>query len=122
MGVRGVRWKTVCSLAGDLPDVEEGRNYGVPALSVRGALVARQHEGKRDIVLKVGLDERAALCASNPETFRVSPELQNYSMMIVHLPTVDPSELRRLLVNSWRMSAPPSLVAHYDAGRGDAAR
>ena len=112
----GVRWKTVCGLARDLPDVEEGTTYGVPALSVRGALVARQHEGRKFIVLKVDLDERAALCATRPETYSVSPELENYSMMIVRLATVDPEDLRRLLVNSWRKSAPPSLVARYDAG------
>jgi hypothetical protein len=116
MGFGGVRWKTVCSLARDLPDVEEAKNYGVPALGVRGALVARQHEGRKAIVVKVGLDERAALCAARPETFSVTPELRNYSMMVVQLATVEPAELRRLLVNSWRMSAPPSLVAQYDAG------
>lgn len=115
----GVRWKTVCDLARELPDVREGTTYGTPALSVRGAIVARQHDGKKSIALKVNLDERAALCASRPETFTVTPELANYSMVIVRLATVDPAELRRLLVNSWRMSAPPSLVARYDSDGGE---
>lgn len=37
--------------------------------------------------------------------------------MIVRLATVDPDQLRELLVDAWRLVAPKRLVRGYDAGR-----
>ncbi|MCA1692961.1 MAG: MmcQ/YjbR family DNA-binding protein [Acidimicrobiales bacterium] len=112
-----MRWKAVCKLGRQLPEVVEGETYGVPALSVRGSLVARLLPDKKSIAVKVGLDERAALCASRPETFVVTPEFQNYSMMIVRLTTIGDGEMWPILVDSWRRSAPPRLAAEFEARR-----
>ena len=111
-----VRWSTVCKLARRLPEVEEGRIYGVPALRVRGSLVARLLDDGKSIALKVGLQERAALCTTRPETFEVPADQPHQSTVVVRLPAVDMDELWRLLVGSWRRSAPPSLVAQHDQG------
>lgn len=113
--VARARWSTVCKLAGGLPEVEQGKTYGAPALRVRGSLVARLLEDRKSIVVNVGVEERDVLCATRPETFEVPPQQEGYSMMVVRLPTVDTEELGRLLVGSWRRSAPPTLVARYDA-------
>lgn len=105
-----MRWKDVCRLAAQLPEVQLGVTYGSPALCVRGGLVARLLDDKKSIVVKVGMDERAALCAAKPATFLVTAALENYSMVVVRLAAAEPDELSRLLANSWRLAAPPSLV------------
>jgi hypothetical protein len=81
----GVRWKTVVRLATELPEVEAATMYGSPAVGVRGSLIARLLDDKKSIVVKVGMDERDALCAAKPQTFQVTPEFRNYSMVVVRL-------------------------------------
>jgi hypothetical protein len=113
-----MRWNTVCRLARDLPEVEEGRTFGARALRVRGSIVARLRDDKGSILLKVDPAARASLCAARPETFAVTPDSEQYAMVAVQLAAIEPAELRGLLVDSWRRSAPPSLVATYDADNG----
>ena len=112
----GVRWKTVCGLAMQLPEVESGTTYGSPAVCVRGAFIARLLPDKRSIVVKVDMAQRDALCAAKPQTFLVTPEFRNYSMVVVNLATVERVDLVQLLRQSWRLTAPPSLVAGYEGG------
>jgi len=109
-----VRWKAVSRLAQELPEVESGTVYGSPAVCVRGAFIARLLDDKRSIVLKVDMDQRDALCARRPETYVVTPEFRNYSMVVVNLATVERDELFELLRQSWRLTAPPSLVAGHE--------
>jgi hypothetical protein len=109
------RWKTVCELGLRLPEVEEGTSFGRRALRVRGSLLAQLQPDKRSVVVKVGPDRRAALCARDPATFSVTPEVASYGL-VVRLASVDEATLRDLLGESWRRSAPPSLVARYEGG------
>ena len=109
-----MRWKEVSALGRLLPGVSEGRAFGAKAIAVRGAIVVRLLDDGKSIAVKVDLDHRRELCASDPAAFTVPPELQNYSMMAVRLPAMSPAELWPVLVGSWRRSAPASLVAAYD--------
>ena len=97
-----------------LPGVCEGRAFGAKALAVRGAIVARLLDDGKSIAVKVDLGDRGSLCHSNPTAFTVPPDLHHYSMMAVRLAAVGPEELWPVLVASWRLSAPPSLVAAHD--------
>jgi hypothetical protein len=78
--------------------------------------VARLLEDGESLVVKVGYDERAALLAADPGTFVVTPHYQSYPMVVVRLSSVDSAELRELLVESWRRTAPRRMVAERDDG------
>ncbi len=107
----GVRWKDVCALARRLPEVEDGRSYGVRVLRVRGSFLARLADDGASMVVKAGAEERATLCASRPAAFARASDDESDVTMIVYLAEVTPAELWPVLVGSWRRSAPASLVA-----------
>ena len=104
-------------LALALPRAEERPSYnGTAGFRVRGrGLFAREREDGESVAIKVDLGERRALTAMQPETFVVTPHYENYPWMIVVLATVDPEELRELLTEAWRMTAPKRLREEWDA-------
>lgn len=106
-----MRWKDVCRVARRLPEVEDGRSYGVRVLRVRGSFLARLAEDGKSFVVKAEAGDRADLCARRPCTFASASNDPASPMMIVRLATVEPAELWPVLVRSWRLSAPASLVA-----------
>lgn len=108
----------MCRLAEGLPEVQAGVTYGAKALRVRGSIMARLRDDKRSVLLKVDPAARAGLCVARPDTFAVTPDAENYAMVAVMLSGVEPAEMAELLAESWRRSAPPSLVATYEAGDG----
>ncbi|MEO6121304.1 MAG: MmcQ/YjbR family DNA-binding protein [Acidimicrobiales bacterium] len=101
-------------MARRLPEVEDGRSYGVKVLRVRGSFLATLAQDGRSMVVKAGRDERAALCAQRPETFAPNSDDAGDPTMVVRLKTAEPSELWPVLVSSWRRSAPSTLVASHD--------
>lgn len=112
-----MRWRTVCQLAGRLPDVQAGRTYGTPVLAVRGSFLARLSDDRRFVLVKADDRHRAALCARRPQTFTPGGPIWAGSTVAVRLATVERDELWEVLVSAWRRSAPPSLVATVDPDR-----
>lgn len=106
-----MRWKDVCRLACRLPEVEDGRSYGARVLRVRGSFLARLSDDGKSFVVKAEARDRADLCARRAGTFAPASDDRASPMMIVRLATVEPVELWPVLVSSWRLSAPASLVA-----------
>ena len=105
-------WDHVVALAQDeLPEVEISTSYGTPALKVRKKLFARLREDSEHLVLFVDFMEREALVQSSPDVFKVTPHYADWPMVLVHLASVDPQELRELVVESWRPRAPKTVVA-----------
>ena len=109
-----MRWRTVCRLAGQLPEVLHGTSYGTPVLAVRGSFMARLTDDRRSVLVKAEDDERLSLCASNPRTFSPGGPTWNGTTVAVRLAAVEPQEMWDVLVSAWRRSAPPSLVAEVD--------
>jgi hypothetical protein len=68
--------------------------------------------------LKATRQEQAALLAADPGTFGVPAYVGQHGWVSIQLATVDPGELRELLVEAWRRTAPRRLVATYDTGSG----
>lgn len=57
-------------------------------------------------------EERAALVASDPDRFAMPRESDlRYHWVLVRLATVDPDEVRELVVDAWRMVVPKFLAA-----------
>src|SRR4051812_20052618 len=119
-----VTFETVRELALALPGAEEGTSYRTPAFRVGGKLFARLHQDGESLVVKIDLDERRMRMQADPQTYHITDHYQDYPMMLVRLANADPDDLRDLLEESWRLSAPKRWLDAYDrdrdAGRGEA--
>ena len=106
-------------LALALPGAEEGSSYGTPAFRVRKKLFARLREDGDSVVVKVDFAERELLMEADPESFYITDHYRDYPMRLVRLSSVAPDDLRELLEDSWRRSAPKRMVAVYAGEKGE---
>ncbi len=101
-------------LALELPGAEEGSSYGTPAWKVKGKLFARIHDSGESVVVKIDFDERDFMMQANPKAFYITDHYANHQMMLVRFSAVGEGEMRELLEQSWRRSAPRRLIAAFD--------
>ena len=107
--------KQLRQLALALPGAEEYTSYGTPAFRVRKKLFARLLPEGDAVVVKVDLGDRDLLVEGDPDKFAVTPHYQNYPMVIVRFGRLTRAELRDVLTEAWRYTAPPRLVAEFEA-------
>lgn len=110
-----VTFETVRRLALALPEATEGSWFGTPAFKVRGKSFARLREEGDILVVKVDLGYQEALIQMALDTYFITPHYAGHPYVLVRLATVDREELRGLLTDAWRLSAPKRLVASFDA-------
>ncbi|GAT71393.1 hypothetical protein PS9374_07084 [Planomonospora sphaerica] len=108
----------VRDIALELPEVEESVSWGTPSLKVRGRLFLRRHEDPELTVVKVSPEERKALTEARPEVFLVTPHYENHRYMLVRTAELAEEELRELVAEAWRLSAPQRLVKAFDEDAG----
>jgi hypothetical protein len=72
--------------------------------------------------VKATREEQAALISAAPETFGIPAYVGRHGWVSIQLATVDPAELRELVVEAWRQTAPKRLVAAYDTARDSSRR
>ena len=101
-----------------LPEAEERETWGHPTLRVRDKMFATMSDDGRQATVKATKEEQAALVAAAPETFGIPAYVGRHGWVSIQLATVDPTELRELVVEAWRQTAPRRLVTAYDAGPG----
>jgi hypothetical protein len=99
-----------------LPETEERETWGHPTFRVRDKLFVTLSDDGQVASLKATRQEQAALIAGDPETFGVPAYVGQHGWVSIQLATVDPGELRELLVEAWRQTAPKRLVTAYDTG------
>jgi hypothetical protein len=105
-------WKDAIDIARALPQVEVATWYGTPGLKVAGKGFARlRTEAEGGLVLMCSLDEKERLLESGDRSYYTTPHYDGYGAIIVNLATIDRSALRELIVQAWRMKAPPRLRA-----------
>ena len=104
-------FEQVRSLALALPKVDDATSYGTPAFKVAGKLLARLHQDGESLVVKIDPGERAMRMKVDPETFYITDHYLNYPWILVRMASVDPDDLRDLLEEAWRLTAPARLVA-----------
>ncbi|HEY7174589.1 MAG TPA: MmcQ/YjbR family DNA-binding protein [Micromonosporaceae bacterium] len=68
------------------------------------------------VSLKCTKDDQAELVAMDPQKYGVAAYVGRYGWVEVTLARVTQSELRELIVDSWRQIAPKRLVKAYDGG------
>lgn len=100
-----------------LPGGEEVmvESWGHPTLRVNGKMFAGGSTGAGTMSVKCGKIEQAELLASAPETFAYAAYVGRFGWVEVTLAKVDADELRELLIEAWRATAPKKLVKQYDA-------
>ncbi|GIH77817.1 MmcQ/YjbR family DNA-binding protein [Planobispora longispora] len=106
----------VRDIALELPEVEESVSWGTPSLKVRGRMFLRHYEDPEFTVVKVSREEREALAGERPEVFVVTPHYENYPYVLVRTAELAADELRELVTEAWRMSAPKRIVQSFEAG------
>ena len=104
-------------IALSLPEAEERETWGHPTFRVRGKLFAGMAADGHNAGFKASKLDQEALVAGNPTTFSVAAYGGRYGWVEVQLATADPDELREMIIESWRLTAPKRLVAVYDAQR-----
>lgn len=114
---RAVTFDDVRELAHTLPGVEDGTSYGTPALKVRGKLFVRLHQDGGCFVLRAGILDRHILIQAQPEAFFITDHYRNYPWVLVRFAAIPRSALPELLERAWRLVAPKTLLAEWEAGQ-----
>ncbi|MFI9275123.1 MmcQ/YjbR family DNA-binding protein [Kitasatospora sp. NPDC052896] len=98
-----------------LPSAAERPTWGETTLRVGEKIFALGAEGGDTVSVKASPVEQAELVAAEPETFSVAPYVGRFGWVRVRLDLVDREELRGLLTEAWRRTAPKRLVREFDA-------
>jgi hypothetical protein len=89
-----------------LAEVEEGTLHGAPAFKVRGKLLAcaaiHQSAERDTLAVRIPFDLRAALLASEPDSYYLTGHYVNHPVVLVRLSRTNEKGLRQLLGASWR--------------------
>jgi hypothetical protein len=121
-------WTTVCEIVGELPGTALDADSDHPAWRVRDAVLVRhnprlrvpdeeaiRHARGELVSVRVDRRDRESLLQEDPGTFFITPHWESSRSVLVWLTTVDPVELRELLVDAWRLLAPKGVVREWDA-------
>ena len=96
-----IDFETVRQIGLELPGVEASTAYGLPALKVRGKLLAcvpaNRSAEPDSIVVRVDFDDRAALLREAPDVYYLTDHYVGYNAVLVRLSRVDTGVLRDLL-------------------------
>ena len=109
-----MRKDTVRRFALALPDTVEQETWGTPTFRVRTKIFVMFAEGEREAWVKSTHDEQRALVQMDPETFFVPPYVGPSGWVGVRFRSADRDEVRELVTEAWRLTAPKRLVASFD--------
>jgi hypothetical protein len=99
------------AIALSMPEAEEKSHFGHPDFRVRNKIFATLWPGGRTSVLKLGREVLMDLLAQDRATFSIAPGGERGGWTAVDLTRVDPDQYRSLMIQSWRLTAPKSLLA-----------
>lgn len=111
-----MRAATVRRFALSLPEAEERETWGTGTFRVRAKIFTMFSEEERHAWVKSTFDEQRALVAMFPETFFVPPYVGPSGWIGAVITKVDAAEMRELVTEAWRMTAPRELVDGFDEG------
>ena len=98
-----------------LPEVEEKLAWEVDiTFRVRDKIFAVMGQDGNEASIKATLEVQQALVSSEPETYSVSHYTGRFGWTTVKLAGIQADELRDMLEDAWRRTAPKRLVAAYD--------
>src|SRR5437016_14667769 len=109
---RGVRAVEARRLLLKLPNVAEGRSYGMPSFLLNGRFLARFRDDDTVLVLQLAtIGEREVLMELDPDAFFFTAHYRNYPAVLVRLAQVAAPLLTDVVTESWRhvSTLPPGL-------------
>ena len=92
--------------------------WGHPTLRVGDKMIAGGGPDSPTMSVKASREDQAELIASAPETYAIAPHVGRYGWVRVTLATADEAELRRIVEDAWRSTAPKRTVRAYDSAQG----
>ena len=107
---RGVRVAEARRLLLKLPQVTEGRSYGMPSFLLNGRFLARFRDDDTVLVLQLStISERDVLMELDPRAFYFTEHYRNYPAVLVRLAEVARPLLIDVMTEAWRhvASLPP---------------
>ena len=102
-------------LALSLPEVEERETWGEATFRVRERIFVMLSPDERSAGLRTSKLEQEALVGSRPETFVISAYTGRFGWVTARLETADREEIRELVIDCWRRTAPKRVVSRWDA-------
>src|ERR1043166_1645868 len=120
---RGVQVQDARRLLLGLPNVVEGRSYGMPSFLLNGRFFARFRDEDTVLVLLLApSDEREVLMELDPDAFFFTEHYRKYPAVLTRLAETAPPLLTDVLAESWRhvSALPPrrSRPAAKGSGKG----
>jgi hypothetical protein len=91
--------------------------WGHPTLRYGDKLLATGGPQHPTLSVKASRVDQAELIGAAPLTYAVAPYVGRYGWVQVTLATVEPAELRQIVVDAWRQTAPKKVVREYDAAQ-----
>jgi hypothetical protein len=110
-----VRKDAIRRVALSLPEAVEQETWGTPTFRVRKKIFVMFAEEQKEVWIKSTHDEQRALTTMDPDTFFVPPYVGPSGWVGARIASVDPVELRELVTEAWRLTAPKRVVAAFDA-------
>ena len=108
--------QTVLKVMQGLPGTEEHEGWaGQPAFKVRKKGFAYMSEDESRLMLKALREEQQALVAESPEVYSPSWEGGQFAWLEIDLAAADADEVRELITEAWRLTAPKFLVAQLES-------
>ena len=114
----GIRAATLRAFALGLPEAEERETWETATFRVHGKIFFMFSEHERHAWIKSSTDEQQALVAMATDAFFVPPYVGPSGWVGAVLSKADGDELRELVTEAWRMTAPKRLLAVFDEGTG----
>lgn len=108
-------FEDVRAIALELPGVGEDSLRGVHSFTVRRKLFLRLLADGETLVLRTDRFERDHLLATAPGVFYVTPQIREHPWVFARLDQAAPPQLRVLIHDAWRRTAPRTLVDAFDA-------
>ncbi len=93
----GVTFEQVRQIALSLPDVTEGRYYGLPAFFVGGRFFAGYREKLDALPVKITFEDRDFLIRAKPEVYYITDHYLNYPAVLVRLAAASSADVGQIL-------------------------
>jgi hypothetical protein len=108
--------KRLREIALALPEAEERETWGNATFRVRNKIFVIMAADGTSASVKATKDEQTALLAEDPETFTYPAYVGHHGWVGVDVGRVDGAQLRELVTEAWRLTAPKRVVRAFDGG------
>ncbi|GAA2627360.1 MmcQ/YjbR family DNA-binding protein [Paractinoplanes durhamensis] len=93
-------------------------SWGHPTLRYGDKMFASGSPESSHASVKASREDQAELIAGAPEAYEIAAYTGRYGWVRVDLTKADPDELRHVVTEAWRRTAPKRVVAQYDSAQG----